>query len=180
MKRNNIHMTAAAALVALTAVTGIGYMAFAQTATTTENQDIRDFVQSILTPEQKAQIEARIGQEKAEVEARHTEMGNAIAQGYDAWVAVVVKYQGEDAPVLDEVTREEFPRFAEAHGYMDDARESMAMAQQIFEEIGVRGEGKMGMGKMMGGKGMGKMMGGQGGMHGGFMGDWNATDSSSN
>jgi hypothetical protein len=174
MKRSNIILTSAAALVALVAVSGIALMSYAQTTTDTTNtadttsQAPCGQYGKTLTDEQKAEMEAR----RTEMEAERAAIRNAISQGFDAWVAAVKQYKGESAPILDEVTADNFNQYAEAQGYMDDAQDLMDKARTIMQEIGIDHPG-MGMGKGMGGPGHG----GRGGFGGQFGPGAPATDS---
>lgn len=156
MKKSNYLTTAAATLVALVAVAGVGLAIHAQeddSATTFERPFMHNWQN--LSNEEKIALEADREARRADAEARHDEMEAAIAQGYDAFVAAA----DEDCPMLDQVTEENFPTFQEAHNLMNQAHEK-------FESIGI--ERGFGMGKMMGGRGghMGKF-GGRG-MQGGY------------
>ncbi len=154
MKKSNITITGAAALVALVAVTGIalsGVLADDTTAT----KPFYKFWGQDLTEEQKADIIAKkeewlASKEEwlANREADHEKIQAAMEEGYEAWVAAVKEVRGEDCPMLEQITADNFDRFAEAH-------EHMQAAHAIFEELGIeRGFGKKGM------HGFGKKMGG--------------------
>ncbi|MFA6106313.1 MAG: hypothetical protein WC745_01425 [Patescibacteria group bacterium] len=109
-----------------------------------------------LTDEQKAELEKKMEERRAEAEARQVKIDSAIAAGdYDAFVAAA----GEDCPMLEKVTKDNFPKFAEAHNLMKQAREKLA-------EIGIE-EG--GFGGFMSGGAMGMKhgfgIGGQGMMN---------------
>lgn len=158
MNKSKIILSSAAALVALVAVSGIALMTYASTNDTdtssTNTPAPCGRPGDNLTAEQKAAMEAR----RTEMEANRTAIQTAIGQGYDAWVAAVKKYNGESAPILEDVTADNFSEYAEAQGYMDDAQELMQKARTIYDEIGVRHMG-MGMGEGRGQGGPGRMGG---------------------
>ncbi|MFA6394147.1 MAG: hypothetical protein WCW25_04740 [Patescibacteria group bacterium] len=104
-----------------------------------------------MTEEQKAELEKKMEERRAEAEARQTKIDSAIAAGdYDAWVAAV----GTDCPLADKITKDNFPKFVEAYNLMKQAREKMT-------ELGIeQGEGFMSGGFM--GMKHGSGMAGQG------------------
>jgi hypothetical protein len=143
MKKSNIMMTAAAALVALVAVTGIAISTFAQDAATDTTEDMPCY-QGVhqwlnLTDGQKAELEAKKQEMLALREANHEKIEAAMEEGYDAWVEAITEVQGAGAPILNQINGDNFSRFVEGHNYMEQGRE-------IFEELGInRGFGKRGM-----------------------------------
>lgn len=147
MKKNSLLLTGAAALVALVAVSSVAYMTYAQTNTDSNSTGTPPCGKN-LTEEQKAQMEAK----RTEMEANQTEINNAMSQGYDAWVTAVKKIMGESAQILKEVTADNFSKYVEAQGYVDQAKDLMEKARTIYDEIGIKGPGPgMGMERGHGG-----------------------------
>jgi hypothetical protein len=159
MKKSNIIMAGSAALVALAAVTGVALSTYAQTNTVSSSSNSSTTQNSFkngryanLTDEQKAAMEAR----RQEMEAVQTTIKTAMSQGYDAWVAAVKKAYGDTAQILDGVTADNFAKYVEASGYMEQAKTYSQKARTILDEIGVQGGLGSGMGKHEGkGRGMG-------------------------
>ena len=155
MKKSNILMTGAAALVALVAVTGIAFMSFAQDETTDTTADkppceFRMHEWQNLTEEERAQLEEQMEARRAEMQAKQEAVQAAITAGdYYAWVEAV----GEDCPILEKINEDNFSRYVEAHNYMEQGR-------AIMEELGVEhgGFGKFGGHKGM--RGFGEKLGG--------------------
>lgn len=168
MKKSNIIVTGTAALVAIAAITGVAFSALAQRTTTSVNSTTANNAPGgrmgqwqNLTDEQKAEREAQMEAHRQEMETVRTAIKTAMSQGYQAWVTAVKKYNGETAQILDEVTADNFAKYVEASGYMEQARTYQEKARTILNEIGVHD----GMGKGMG-MGGGRGMGGFGGPHG--------------
>lgn len=147
-------LTGAAALVALVAVSGIAFSTFAADDTdTATDRPFRTHAWENLSDEAKAEMEALRAERQAERETRRAEMSAAINEGYDAWVAAVNEQQGADALILSQINADNFERFAEGHGYMEQGR-------AIFDELGIDDRGHMGR----------KGFGGHGGKPGGCRG----------
>jgi hypothetical protein len=162
MKKSNILMMGAAALVAIVAVSGVALMSYAQsTATGTNTGSLTGQFGpgkwmhnwSNLTEEQKAQLETKKQEWQAAAETKRTEMNTAINGGYETWTAYVKKNMGENAPILSKITADNFSQYAQAHNYLEQAR-------TILTKLGVE-DGGFGSGL-----GLGKMGGGRGGCHG--------------
>jgi hypothetical protein len=153
MTRSNILLTGAASLVALVAVSGMTLYSFAQ-SNATDNSNGNPATtkfgrhnQQNLTDAQKAEMQKKLDERKAQIDTERKAIDDAMANGYSAWVEAVKKYRGENAPVLSEVTESNFSKFAEGRKLIEQGR-------TILDEIGVRdegfGHGGMGMGKGMG------------------------------
>ena len=161
--KSNIVITSAVTLAALTGAVGLGFSAYAQDDTGAADNTF--FGPGMnrwenLTDEEKAEMEARraewenltteeraaLAEERqADREARREAMENALESGdYNTWVAAVKENVGEDAPILEKITADNFAEFVEAGGYMQRGREMM-------DELGVKGQ-EFGMGR--GGQGM--------------------------
>ncbi len=156
MKKSNVMMTGAAALVALVAVAGMAMYTFAQDNTATDTPTAPFFGRGgmqwqNLTDEQKTQLEAQRQAQQEKYQAERDEINAAMAKGYDAWVTVVKKYMGENAPILSVINTGNFDKYVQAQGYSQQA-------QTLYDEIGLPG------------KGFGGCLGGGFGRHGGMMG----------
>lgn len=141
MVKNSIAFTGAAALVALSGITGIAFLVSADEPSAL-NPDLRGSRHErrweSLTDEQKAELESAREQRRTEAEARREEMDDAIAAGYEAFVQAA----GEDSPLLEKVNQENFAVFQEAHSLMEQAREKL-------QSIGLeRGFGRGGQAKL--------------------------------
>lgn len=80
-----------------------------------------------LTEEQKTEMEAH----RAEMEARQSAIQAALENGdYQAWLAAA----GEDCPLADKITAENFSQFVEAH-------QLRQRADGIMEGLGLEGRG---------------------------------------
>lgn len=150
MKKTHIMITSAAALVALVAVTGIAISVFAQDLTGTMERPFRMRFWEDLSENTQAEIQSLFQAKQEERQAKGEKINEALNQGYDAWAAAITEIMGENCPLLEQVTEENFEKFRTAHNYMEQA-------QDIFEEIGIeRGFGHGGMRGMRGEmKGMG-------------------------
>jgi hypothetical protein len=154
MKKSNILLTGAAALVALIAVNGIAFMSFAQDNTSDTDVDkppceFKMHKWQNLSEEEQADLKAQWEVKWEEMGAKKEAALAAIKAGdYNAWVQAV----GEDCPMLEKINEDNFSRYTEAHNYMEQAR-------AIFEELGIK---KGGYGKFdkMGKKGFGWKLGG--------------------
>lgn len=154
MKKSNIIMTSAAALVALVAVTGIALSSFAQDETTPDTTVDTPYGSRMhkwqnLSEEEQADLKAQWEAKRAEMEAKKEAIQAVLEAGdYQAWVQAV----GEDCPMLEKINEDNFSRFVEAHNYMEQGR-------AIFEELGIAkgGFGKFGK---MGMHGFGSKLGG--------------------
>jgi hypothetical protein len=155
MKKSNILMTGAAALVALVAVTGVAFMSFAHddTSDTTADKPLCEFRMhkwQNLSEEEKAELEAQMEAKRAEMEAKQEAVQAALEAGdYQAWVQAV----GEDSPMLEKINESNFSRYVEANNYMEQAR-------GIFEELGITKGGFGKFGGHMGMRGFGGKLGG--------------------
>lgn len=119
--------------VVLAAAIAVGAYAYAQTPQTeSPSGDWSACMRAWdnMTPEQKEQYEQRKEEWKTQMQAMMTEMDQAVEAGYDQWVAVVQKYMGNDAPILQKVNRENFPMLQEAH-------RDMMRAHATLEEMGI-------------------------------------------
>jgi hypothetical protein len=154
MKRSNIMITGAAAVVALVAVSGIALGAFAQSNTTdTQNTtgasgQMRMHKWENLSEADRAKLDADFTARKAEMAAKRTELNDAMKNGYAAWVEAVKKNIGDTAPILSQVNESNFSKFVEGHNLMEQGRTILA---GLGIERGIFGKG--------GGPGMGKGMG---------------------
>lgn len=148
MKKNNLLIPGAAALVALVAVGGIATSSFASDETTdTLDRPVKERrFWNFLDDEQKEEIQAKMEAKKAEREVQREAVKAALESGdYDAWVDAIP----EDAPILEKITEDNFDRLVEMHELKEDAR-------AIAEELGLE-KGDMGHRKghsRMGGRGM--------------------------
>ena len=154
MKKSNILLTGAAALVALIAVIGIAFSSFAldDTADTTADTPcgFKMHKWQNLSEEEQADLKAQWEAKRTDMEAKKEAVKAAIEAGdYDAWVEAV----GEDCPMLDKINEDNFSRFVEAHNYMEQAR-------VIFEELGIKKDGFGKFGGHMGKRGFGMKLGG--------------------
>lgn len=133
MKKSSIIISSAAALVALIAVSGFAFGSFAADGDTTTDDTAftRPCLMGGLSGENREQFLASREEFRAEMDARRETVQAALRAGdYDAWVEAV----GEDAPILEQINRDNFNRFVEARQYMEQGRE-------IMEELGVEGRG---------------------------------------
>lgn len=157
MNKNNLLITGVASLVALVAVTGVAMSTFASEGDVSyEGDTIRtranSFVHRNLSDEEKQEREENREERRAEMEEKREAVIAALdANDYDAWVVAA----GEDSPLLEKVTVDNFSRFIEAHELRQSARADMEEADLIFEELGIEKK-KFGP-NMKGGRG--------GGMH---------------
>ncbi len=155
MKTKNIITASALSLASIALAAGFAFNAYAQSAdTATVSANTGTTIseklgfrasgrnnQANLTDAQKAEIDQ-------EREARRAAMQTAVNSGnYDTWVTTVKAQIGDDAPILSQVTADNFAQYADAHKLMEQAREKLSA-------IGINnGEGMgMGMGR---GHGMG-------------------------
>ncbi|MBN2884866.1 hypothetical protein JXE04_02995 [Patescibacteria group bacterium] len=160
MKKKNIVTTSVLSLAMIALAAGFAFNAYAQTPDTNTAKAMfrgEGFRQNVnFTDEQKADMEAR----RAEMETIRAEhqaaMQTALNSGnYDTWVQVVKNQMGDNAPILSQVTSDNFSQFTEAHNLM-------IQAQEKFAAIGVdRGFGMHdGSGRGEGiGRGMGRGLG---------------------
>ncbi len=149
MKRKNILTASALSLASIALAAGFAFSAYAQDAdtTTTENRvrGQRFQVNTEMTAEQKADFEAKRTEREEDREVKRATMQTAVNSGnYDTWVLAVKAQMGDDAPILDKITTDNFAQFVEAH-------KLMVQAQEKFEAIGL----DQGMG-MNAGVGMGR------------------------
>jgi hypothetical protein len=165
MKKSNIIMASAAALVSLVAISGVAFSTFAQTNagsasdnTSTAQNNFKGNRFANLTDAQKLEMQTQMEARQKTMETNQAEIKTAMAQGYDAWVAAVKKINGESAQILSQVTAENFAKYVEASGYMDQAKSYSEKARTILDEIGVQGGMGGGMGRHEDG-GMGMMKG---------------------
>lgn len=159
MKKKNIITAGAMSLAAIALATGFAMSAYAQTpdVSTTDlglkaNRQFAFHQVNNLTDAQKAEMEVKRTEMDADREIKRAAMQTAINSGnYDTWVTAVKTQMGEDAPILEKVTADNFAQFVEAH-------QLMTQAQEKLQAIGLdRG---MGMGEGFGeGHGMKKGMG---------------------
>jgi len=148
MKKTNYLIGGAAALVSIIAISGIALSAYAQTPV--KQGLMRGW--NNLSSEQKAEMEARRTERNSEREQIHA----AVSQGYAAWAEAIKKYRGENAPILKQVNADNFAKYAQAMGYVNEAETQMEKARTVLDEIGVDGVGMgMGMGAMKGNRGGG-------------------------
>ncbi len=128
MKKSYFIAGAAMAITLVTVITvGQGVSAHSNTSQDRSFDNHRQF-----TAEDKAEF-------IAEKEARREVVRAALeAEDYTAWAATM----DERAPVLEKINEENFPKFVEAHDYMEKAR-------VIFEELDIEKPGKN-MGQMRG------------------------------
>lgn len=110
------------------AILGIMSLAAVAIVFTAVNQASADTVQQQrgynLSTEERDAFRA---ERQAEAEARRATMDNIMAQGdYNAWVEAVKTEMGEDAPILEKVTADNFQKFVSAHQDMSQAREKMS------------------------------------------------------
>ncbi len=93
----------------------------------------KSFLKKEMTEEDKAAFEAKRTEFAAEMKVKQGAIEAAINAGdYSAWVAAV----GEDCPMLDKITADNFSKFVEAHRLRQ-------AADQIMTELGIE---KMGRG----------------------------------
>lgn len=134
MKNNNLMITGVASLVALVAVAGVAMSTFASESETNDNNygfRANKPMHRYMSDEDKAEREAKIEERKAEMEAKHEAVVAALEAGdYNAWVEAV----GEDSPILEKITVDNFSRFVEVHNLR-------AEAKTIMEELGIEKEG---------------------------------------
>lgn len=162
MKQNNKIISISAAVVALVAVVGLSMASFAQTndistSDTFKGPGAGKFGNHYtMTDEEREDWEMEREARREEMEANREKMEAAIENGYNAWTEAIKETRGEDAPILNEVTAENFSAFQTAHGLMEDAHGLMDQARDILEEAGINHPG-MGMGGFggPGGRGMG-------------------------
>ena len=156
-------MVSAAALVALAAVGGVAFSTYAETNTAcsscnssaTQN-NFKNGRFTNLTDAQKLEMQTKMEANRKAMEASQAEIKTAMAEGYEAWVAAVKKIHGESAQILSQVKADNFAKYVEASGYMEQARTYSEKARTILDEIGVQGGMAGGMGKHEGkGRGMG-------------------------
>lgn len=155
MKKSNIMLTGAAALVALTAVVGMSISAFAQgnppdgafqrgmNLTDEQRTQIHEAMKTkmeelgIDTSEMQNRWEDREAK-RAERQANHEAVEAAIdANDYEAFAAAI----GDNSPFSGKINKDNFERFVKAHNLMEEGR-------QIMEDLGVeRGMGRHGGGR---------------------------------
>lgn len=128
MKKSNLIITSAAALVALVAVTGIAASSYA-------------FGGNFGIPGAgRGSVVAQNEEFRADMEAKRTAIDSAIEiNDYDAWAKAI----GENAPILEKINKDNFSKFAEAHNLMNQARD-------IMKELGVERGPMMGSGRGIG------------------------------
>ncbi len=142
MKRSNIFISGAAALVALVAVVSIAISNVVADDTSEKAPCFRHFWGQNLTDEEKAELQAQMEAKRAEQQAKSEAIKAALeANDYQAWVAAI----GEDALILEKINESNFSKLVEAHEYMEQAK-------GIFTELGIE-RGKFGMGGIRGFKG---------------------------
>jgi hypothetical protein len=161
MKRKNILATSALSLASIALAAGFAFSAYAQdtnTATTENRVRGQHFqINTEMSAEQKADFEAKRAEREKAMELKRAAMQTAVNSGnYDTWVAAVKAQMGEDAPILEKVTADNFAQFVEAH-------KLMVQAQEKFKAIGLDEGMGMGMGQKMGhGQGRGLGLGNHG------------------
>lgn len=133
MKKSNLIITSAAALVALVAVTGIAASSFAATGNI---EEARPFLGKFIPGMGRGEGIARDEDFRTEMEAKREAVESAIeANDYNAWVAAV----GDNSPVLEKINQDNFGKFVEAHNLINQARDAM-------KELGLE------QGRMIGGR----------------------------
>jgi len=148
--KSNAIALSAAAFVALVAIAGVSFYTYAAGSNTNTVGQGRQMGKN-LTTEDRAVLDKEWQAKDAERQTLMLAVQTALKnKDYNAWVTAV-KAIDEDAPILAKITEDNFSKLTEANGYMEKAR-------TIMEELGVQGEGMMGMGK---GRGFGP------GRHGG-------------
>ncbi|MFZ4648093.1 MAG: hypothetical protein ACOYMB_00470 [Patescibacteria group bacterium] len=86
-----------------------------------------------LTAAQKVDNQSKMEARKAEMVTERADMQTALNSGsFDTWVLAVKKYKGDNAPILKQVTRDNFAKFVEAQGYL-------VKGKTMMEEMGVKG-----------------------------------------
>lgn len=148
MKRKNILTVSALSLASIALVAGFAFSAYAQDAeaATAENRvrGQRFQVNMEMTAEQKADFEAKRVEREGEMEVKRAAMQSAVNSGnYDTWVLAVKAQMGDNAPILEKITADNFAQFVEAH-------QLMFQAQEKFKAIGLDQGMGMGMGQKMG------------------------------
>ena len=156
MKKKNIITASALSLATIALAAGFAFNAYAQTGDTATanqagNKTGRQFrMENNLTDEQKAEMEAKRTEMEAKMEANRAAMQTAINSGnYDTWVAAVKAQMGEQAPILSQVTADNFSQFVEAHKLMEQAREKL-QAIGVDEGMGFGHGPEKGMGRGFG------------------------------
>lgn len=105
-------------------------------ASTEQNMGFKNFKRGPLTEEQREEFEANREKRMQEMEAKHTAINEALENSdYSAWLQAV----GEDCPMAEKITQDNFPKFVEAHKKIQEG-------QAIMEELGV-GRNGFGRGK---------------------------------
>lgn len=104
-----------------------------------------------LTDAQKAEMEAKMAEQKTKMEAVETALTNG---DYNAWI-LAQKAINENCPMLEKITADNFSKYVEANNLRKQA-------DNIMKDLGI-GEGREGMG--LGG------FGGLNGGHGRMMGE---------
>lgn len=161
MKRKNILAASALSLASIALAAGFAFSAYAQdTNTVTAENRVRGQrfqINTEMSAEQKADFEAKRTEREQEMEVKRAAMQTAVNSGnYDTWVSAVKAQMGEDAPILEKVTADNFAQFVEAH-------QLMVQAQEKFKAIGLDEGMGMGMGQKMGhGQGRGLGLGNHG------------------
>ena len=154
MKKSNLIISGAAALVALVAVTGLAMSSYAADTDTSAsaNANQRGLFGRNLTDEQKTDMQAERDAMRAERDAEMQTVRDAIEAGdYNAWKSAM----DEDAPILEKINEGNFSKLVEMHNLRQQADDIAAELGIVKGEM--RGEGfgggmKMGM---RGGGGMG-------------------------
>ncbi len=143
MKKKNIIASLAALGVLGLATAGLAASGAAANATSSGNENGdrgRGFGRQ-LSDEQKAEMEAR----RTEMESQRQAVEAALAAGdYQAWLSAI----GENNPMAEKITAENFPQLVKAHNLQQEAREIMASLGLETGPFGPGGRhgGPMGMG----------------------------------
>ena len=91
------------------------------------------------------EFQAKMEERRAEMEAQREKMDAVMESGdYNAWAEFISEFH-PDAPMLDVINADNFPRLTEMHQLQKEAREKMEAAHAIAEELGLP-QPKMGRG----------------------------------
>lgn len=132
MKKQDLFIKGAAALVALVAVAGIAGTSFASNSNSvSDSDDPRGWGQKMSGMTEEERTEWRENMEAKRAEARE-----ALEAGdYNAWLEAV----GDNCPMAEQINKDNFSQLQEAHNLRGQAR-------GIMEELGIergRGHGRM-------------------------------------
>jgi len=143
MKKTNLIIVSAAALVALIGVVGIAVSSYAQGGMFSgREKEFKMKFEKNLSEDQIAELKANWQTKQAEIEAKQAEIKTALSNGYEAWVAAIKENMGEDAPILEKINEGNFAKFVEAHSYMEQAGDiftELGLEYGQFEKKGMRG-----------------------------------------